>query len=79
MARLASDVLEAGVHYQGSKPTPRHIAPLPDVCSDAFLYNRSKDAGTKTGDWVVELMSPDPWFKDVVPNVRPQASLSAWS
>ncbi|KIW00468.1 uncharacterized protein PV09_07992 [Verruconis gallopava] len=34
------------------------------------IHSRSKDTGTATAEWFAELLSPDPWFKDVVPNFR---------
>ncbi|PKY08742.1 D-amino-acid oxidase [Aspergillus campestris IBT 28561] len=34
------------------------------------IRSRSKDVGTATADWFAELLSPSPWFKDVVPNFR---------
>ncbi|KAF2812324.1 D-amino-acid oxidase [Mytilinidion resinicola] len=43
------------------------------------IYSRSKDVGSATADWFAELLSPNPWFKDVVPNFRslPKQSLSS--
>ncbi|KAF7559742.1 hypothetical protein G7046_g4405 [Stylonectria norvegica] len=40
---------------------------------------RSKDVGSATANWFAELLSPNPWFKDVVPNFRviPKSSLEA--
>ncbi|KAF4312090.1 FAD dependent oxidoreductase [Botryosphaeria dothidea] len=35
---------------------------------DTVVYNRSKDAGTTTGNWFAELLKTDPWWKDVVPD-----------
>ncbi|EXJ81579.1 D-amino-acid oxidase [Capronia coronata CBS 617.96] len=32
------------------------------------IHSRAKDAGSATADWFNELLSPDAWFKDVVPN-----------
>ncbi|EIT79407.1 D-aspartate oxidase [Aspergillus oryzae 100-8] len=32
------------------------------------IHSRSKDVGTTTAKWFGELLSPSPWFKDVVPN-----------
>lgn len=40
---------------------------------DTVMYNRTKDVGTPTGDWVAELSRTDAWFKNVVPNVRSAA------
>ncbi|KAJ5979995.1 FAD dependent oxidoreductase [Penicillium waksmanii] len=34
------------------------------------IYSRAKDNGSATADWFSELLSPRPWFKDVVPNFR---------
>jgi D-amino-acid oxidase len=33
------------------------------------IHSRSKDQGSATADWFAELLSPNPWFRDVVPNV----------
>lgn len=38
--------------------------------AETFVYNRKKDAQATTGQWYNELLSTDPWFKDVVPNFR---------
>ncbi|KEF51861.1 D-amino-acid oxidase [Exophiala aquamarina CBS 119918] len=35
------------------------------------IQNRSKDVGSATATWFAELLSPNPWFKGVVPNFRP--------
>ena len=37
---------------------------------DCEIHNRSKDVGSATAAWFSELLSPSPWFKDVVPKVR---------
>ena len=34
------------------------------------ILKRSKDADSATAAWFAELLSADPWFKDVVPSVR---------
>ncbi|KIW11299.1 hypothetical protein PV08_10599 [Exophiala spinifera] len=41
------------------------------------IYSRKKDLGTATATWFAELLSPNPWFKDVVPSFRvlPKESL----
>lgn len=36
---------------------------------DAVVYNREKDRHTTTADWFNELLSSEPWFKDVVLDV----------
>ncbi|KAK5058792.1 hypothetical protein LTR84_011056 [Exophiala bonariae] len=43
------------------------------------IHNRTKDVGSATAEWFAELLSPNPWFKDVVPNFRsvPKARLGA--
>lgn len=38
--------------------------------AETVLVNREKDKGTSVGSWFVDLMRLDPWYKDVVPNVR---------
>lgn len=37
------------------------------------IYSRAKDKGSATADWFSELLSPNPWFKNVVPNVSTHA------
>ncbi|KAI9713425.1 MAG: hypothetical protein M1820_000807 [Bogoriella megaspora] len=37
---------------------------------DATIWNRKKDVGTATEEWMRELLKTDAWFKDVVPNFR---------
>lgn len=37
---------------------------------NTFVYNRSKDIGSTTGNWFAELLKTDPWWKDVVPAFR---------
>ncbi len=110
--RLAREVPEAGVHYQGlaiekekSLGCPftfflPHLSPakqrgnsfavamweiqvrgfFPDVknewadvsaAADMVIYNRAKDAGSTTALWAGEKLSTQPWFKDVLPNVKP--------
>ncbi|KAF5863015.1 hypothetical protein ETB97_010823 [Aspergillus alliaceus] len=34
------------------------------------IHSRSKDVGSTTAEWFGELLSPDPWFEDVIPNFR---------
>jgi hypothetical protein len=44
----------------------------PGVANDKIeceIYNRSVDAKSATAAWFSELLSPNAWFKDVVPNV----------
>lgn len=36
---------------------------------DCEIHSRAKDVGSATATWFAELLSPNPWFKDVVPNV----------
>ncbi|KAF2688424.1 D-amino-acid oxidase [Lentithecium fluviatile CBS 122367] len=45
---------------------------------DCEIHSRSKDVGSATATWFAELLSPNPWFKDVVPNFRmlPKSHLS---
>ncbi|KAI9732174.1 MAG: hypothetical protein M1834_004271 [Cirrosporium novae-zelandiae] len=37
---------------------------------DTAVYTRAKDDNSVTSDWFSELLSPEPWFKDVVPNFK---------
>ncbi|KAJ5754893.1 hypothetical protein N7533_004436 [Penicillium manginii] len=36
-----------------------------------LIYNRKKDQESDTGKWFAELTQPDPWYKDVVPDLAP--------
>lgn len=41
------------------------------MSADTYCYKREKDNGTAVGDWFQELMQPEPWFKDFIPDFRP--------
>lgn len=36
----------------------------------AAIYNRSKDVQGATGEWLAELVNPDPWYKDIMPDFK---------
>lgn len=36
---------------------------------DCEIHSRAKDVGTATANWFAELLSPNPWFAKIVPNV----------
>lgn len=38
--------------------------------ADTVTYRRAKDQGTPTGEWMADLVSENPWFKELLPNVR---------
>lgn len=73
LARLAKDVPEAGIHFQGasSLPTP-YISPFTSLTrrTEAIVYNRFKDAEEVGGQWFNELLSTTPWFAKTSPNFR---------
>lgn len=60
----------AGIHFQGSSERLSITDDLGLTSIECRILNRDKDAGTATSDWFAELMSDDPWWKDIVPNVR---------
>ncbi|KAG7004983.1 translation initiation factor eIF-2B subunit alpha [Physcia stellaris] len=37
---------------------------------ETAVYTRTKDANTATADWLCELVKPDPWYKDIVPDFQ---------
>ncbi|KAL9114822.1 MAG: hypothetical protein Q9187_007395, partial [Circinaria calcarea] len=37
---------------------------------NTVLYNRQKDLDSVTGDWFAEILKPDPWFKDTLPDFK---------
>lgn len=45
----------------------RHTVAEGDIVCE--IYNRNKDASSATAEWFADLLSPNPWFRDVVPNV----------
>jgi D-amino-acid oxidase len=71
--RLAKEVPEAGVHFQGRQILYQWLRAVEIEQSvgsaDLVVYNREKDAHSVTADWFAELLLVDPWFKDMVPNV----------
>lgn len=70
LQRLASNVPEAGIHFQGQVVLLIELISLViHIFADTIIYNRHKDAGSGTADWFSELVKTDPWYKDVVPNV----------
>jgi hypothetical protein len=43
-----------------------------------LVFSREKDVNSATGQWFAELVQKDPWYKDVVDNVRnPDVSFPA--
>lgn len=42
-----------------------HLMNIPGT----IIYNRKKDQESATGQWFSELVQPNPWYKDVVPDV----------
>ncbi|KAJ5106887.1 hypothetical protein N7456_003562 [Penicillium angulare] len=62
-------------------------APLKELCEknpdagihfqDTLIYNRKKDQGTAAGNWFAELVQPNPWYMNVVPDFKtlPQSEL----
>lgn len=69
LARLAKNVPEAGIHFQGSSPS-HSFSKQANQRPEALIYNRNKDHEGPTGQWFNELLSTTPWFKDTVPNFR---------
>ena len=76
LERLARDLPEAGVHFQGrwglvATKEMRNVACRWADCQapESHVYRRAKDKGTATAEWFEELMRPDAWFRDVVPKV----------
>jgi D-amino-acid oxidase len=65
---LAQNHPEAGVHFQGMFTSFR-FTQISERRVDCEIHSRSKDVGSATANWFAELLSPNPWFKDVVPNV----------
>jgi len=81
--RLARDVPEAGIHVQGINPLNivrwskgGTLIEQNTGSADTIIYNRMKDASKATADWFSGLLSTDPWFKDVVPNVCDSVQLA---
>lgn len=68
---------EAGIHFRGMSPL--HLCVLGAICliiiPGTIIYNRKKDQGSATGQWFSELTQPNPWYKDVVPDVCQQDTI----
>jgi D-amino-acid oxidase len=39
------------------------------IGTECEIHNRAKDVGSATANWFKELLSSNPWFAKVVPNV----------
>jgi D-amino-acid oxidase len=72
---LAANHPEAGVHFQGGFRSCWQIFLKADQGKECEIHSRTKDIGSATADWFAELLSPSPWFKDVVPNVSSSSSV----
>ena len=63
------------MHFQGLCPSLYlyfvRLNPL-----DAFSYSRSRDFEDSEGSALGKAMSSDPWYKDIVPNVRGPTMIS---
>lgn len=59
------------MHLQGPQAFVQifYVGWTTDYMKECEIYSRAKDKGSATADWFSELLSPNPWFKDVVPNV----------
>lgn len=67
---LARNKPEAGVHFQGVlSANARSLLVSANDKTECEIYNRTADAKSATAAWFSELLSPNAWFKDVVPNV----------
>jgi D-amino-acid oxidase len=71
--RLALTTPEAGVHLQGvfddgSSSGWIEITDRTDGAENV-VYNREEDAQSATAQWFSGLLSSQPWFSDVVPDV----------
>lgn len=75
MYRLAKEVPEAAVHFQGEIFASNVFACAKSDLgrSDTVLYKREKDSRPSgaVGEWMRYLVENDPWYKDVVPDVSP--------
>ena len=70
LQRLAEDVAEAGIHFQGTANRCPLLNHQGSGHIDIIIYNRDRDEGKTTRAWLTEMLSAEPWFKDVLPNVR---------
>ena len=65
---LAQNHPEAGIHFQGTAHA-RRMRMITDLSLGAQISQRKKDKGSATADWFAGLLSTEPWWKDVVPDV----------
>lgn len=69
---LALNRPEAGIHIQGASFLVQILlyhGCLLIIRKECEIYSRSQDKGSATADWFSELLAPDPWFKEIIPNV----------
>ncbi|KAI9787192.1 MAG: hypothetical protein M1839_003427 [Geoglossum umbratile] len=52
-----------------SRYTKKGLGVVTECGPDLIIYNREKDAHSTSADWFAELLSADPWFKDLVLDV----------
>ncbi|KAJ5670542.1 FAD dependent oxidoreductase [Penicillium maclennaniae] len=73
----ANQVTEGSKHQEWERNTWAPLKALTEKHPEAgihflntLIYNRKKDQGSATGDWFSELVKPNPWYKDVVPDFQ---------
>ena len=79
LEELARNHPEAGVHFQGPPIASVDMTERANWILDCKIYNRLKDVGSSTAEWFAGLLSQDPWWKRVVPNVSfTTATITYW-
>lgn len=67
---LAENHPEAGIHFQGIKWLPSISGTNKLICQGTEIHNREKDLGSATATWFADLLSPNPWWRSLLPDVR---------
>jgi D-amino-acid oxidase len=69
---LALNRPESGIHIQGAQFLVQVLIDQGDLLiirKECEIYSRSQDKGSATAEWFSELLAPNPWFKEIIPNV----------
>lgn len=62
LKQASTSRVSSGMHHRRHPPVLKYFP-------ETEIYNRKKDIGSATAKWFADLLSSDPWWKNVVPDV----------